>query len=641
MCGLAGRFDARGLAPAPGWADEAGRRLAHRGPDGAGRYGDEWCELVHRRLALLDLSPTGAQPMTNETGSVLVVLNGEIYNHRELREELVAKGHVFRGTSDTEVIVHLYEDAGDQLPRRLRGIFALAVYDRARRRLLLARDRFGVKPLFYARHGTALLFASEMKAILAVPGFEPKLDRQACYDFLGLGYVPEPATGFANICALPHGTMLTASLEHRRVVRYHEIEFAPDPARTLDATADAFARTLSAAVERQSVADVPVAALLSGGLDSSLVVAAHHRALGRPAATFNVRFPDRAYDETPLATAVARQCGMAHTTVEIARQQLEPDALLGLLRHMDQPFADTSFIPMYAVARAVRDRGIICALSGDGGDESFGGYQRFWQLERLTALMKAPAPLRRAARLAGTRFAPATRNWGRRLAKAALLADRGRADSSELIGGLESYLTEPQKAELVDAGARETLLPGYRHFDGYRPAAVLDLEELSRRMSAALFAVSLPSDMLRKVDMMSMRAGIEVRVPLLDEDVVGIGTTLPHRLKTDGRQGKLVPRALAGRWLPPEVAGHKKRGFNIPLDVMAPPALGDAARDLLQGSGARTAAFVDRQRTAAWLNTFGTERSARGGAVSREGVFRRAVMLMSLEMWMRDYGLTW
>lgn len=644
MCGLAGRFDPAALAPAPGWAARAGALLAHRGPDGSGTFADERCELVHRRLALLDLSPTGAQPMASDDGGLVIVYNGEIYNHRDLRAELAALGRRFRGTSDTEVVLRLYEEVGAECVERLRGIFAFAIYDRARRRLLLARDRYGVKPLYYADHGGALLFASEMKAILAVPGFQPALDRQACFDYLGLGYVPEPATGFANIHALPHGATLLAAPGRRRVARYHAAQVDPQPEHALPGAVAAFADRLTLAVGRQSVADVPVAGLLSGGLDSSLVVSAHHRAVGAPAATFNVRFPDQAYDETPFARAVARQCGMDHATVDVDAGQLTADGLLGLMRHFDQPFADTSFIPMYAVSRAVRDRGIVCALSGDGGDEAFGGYQRFWQLNRLARLMRAPAPLYHAARVAGSSLAGATRDWGRRLARAATLARDGRRDSSALLAGLESYLGEPQKAQLVTADARAQLLPVHRLFDGHRPHAVRDLEELSRRMTDTLFAVSLPSDMLRKVDMMSMRAGIEIRVPMLDEDVVDLGLSLPHRLKTDGRTGKLVPRALARAWLPPRVATHRKQGFSIPLDVMAGTTLHTAARELLGGPSARLRGVLQARRVAQWVDAFGAagaEPRSRNGAVSREGRFRRVVMLLSLEQWMRDCGLTW
>src|SRR5881394_1759367 len=251
MCGLAGRFHAAALAPDPEWAGRADELLHHRGPDGAGRYTDQYCELVHRRLALIDLSPRGAQPMTNEDGGIQVVYNGEIYNYADLRAALARRGHVFKSTSDTEVLVHLYEEEGANLVRALRGIFAFAIYDRARRRLLLARDRYGVKPLFYAEMDGEWLFASEIKAIVARRGFVPRLDRQACYDFLGLGYVPEPATGFANVRAVPPGTVLTVAPEGERLESYDSVVAAPRPERRLEDTVEALADRLLTAVRRR------------------------------------------------------------------------------------------------------------------------------------------------------------------------------------------------------------------------------------------------------------------------------------------------------------------------------------------------------------------------------------------------------
>ena len=396
------------------------------------------------------------------------------------------------------------------------------------------------------------------------------------------------------------------------------------------------------AVAGQAVADVPVAALLSGGIDSSLVVAAHRRATGGATTTFNVRFPDRGHDETPVARAVSAHYATNHHTIDGGGRGLSAETIMALFRHFDQPFADTSLIPMYWVSVAVREQGIICALSGDGGDEAFGGYQRFWLINRLHRLMEAPAWVRRTALAAGRTFAGVTRNRGRQMAKAAQLAEAGSRDSAPLLAGLSNYLSEEQKAELVLPAAREGLAGVARHFDGYQPPATDDLEELSRRMTENLFEVGLPSDMLRKVDMMSMRASIEVRVPLLDESVVALGLTLPHALKTDGHSGKLVLRGLARRWLPPEVAQHPKHGFSIPLDVMAPPDLHEALDDLLAGPGARTRPVLSGATVRRWLAAFRAARNgARGGAISRDGLYQRVMMLLSVELWLRDHLLTW
>jgi asparagine synthase (glutamine-hydrolysing) len=614
--------------------------LTHRGPDGSGRYADARCELVHRRLALLDLSRTGSQPMPNEDGSIQVVFNGEIYNHAELRAELRSRGHQFRGSSDTEVLVHLYEEHGPEMAARLRGMFAFAILDRPRNRVLLARDRFGIKPLFYAVHRGQWIFASEMKAILALEGFHPELDRQACYDFLGLSYIPEPATGFANISALQKGTTLLLGPRGAQANIFATVTPRPDPSTSRARLSGSAAELLLDGVRRQTVADVPVAALLSGGIDSSLVVAAYAQSSERPITTFNVGFPDRAHDETAMALATAKRYGTNHQTVHIDEKDITAESVFKLLRHFDQPFADPSLVPTYRVACAVRQRGIICTLTGDGGDEAFGGYPEFWRAERLTQLASTPSWMLATAGSIARPLAGWTRDHGRQAAKAVRLAQAGRTDSSALLAGLCSYQTEQEKEELVRPSAREGLLSGHRHFGtGY---GISEIETLSGQLTGRHFEVSLPSDMLRKVDMMSMLAGIEVRVPMLDEDLVGLALSLPHHLKTDGRIGKLVLRDVARQWLPPEVASHPKHGFSIPLDIMVRSDFHDAVSDLLGAADARTAAFLDRSLVKAWLRQFRTAtHGSAGGAVSREGLYLRVLMLVALELWMRDRGLTW
>ncbi|HEV8176867.1 MAG TPA: asparagine synthase (glutamine-hydrolyzing), partial [Gemmatimonadales bacterium] len=506
MCGLAGRFHPVALPPDPRWPARVDGLLAHRGPDGRGHYSDARCELVHRRLALVDLSDTGSQPMPNEDGSIQVVFNGEIYNHRELRAELRSRGHQFRGSSDTEVLVHLYEEHGPDMAARLRGMFAFAIFDRPRNRILLARDRFGIKPLFYAVHEGQWIFASEMKAILAVQGFRPKLDRQACYDFLGLSYVPEPATGFANIATVLKGTTLLISERGARAATFATITPQPDPSASRAHLSETAAERLLEAVGRQAMADVPVAALLSGGIDSSLVVAAYARSSERPITTFNVGFPDRAHDETAMAVATAKRYGTRHETVHIDERDITADSVFSLLRHFDQPFADPSLVPTFRVACAVRERGIICTLTGDGGDEAFGGYPEFWRAERLSQLSAAPPwMLATAGSIAGP-LAGWTQDRGRQAAKAVRLAQAGRTQSSALLAGLCSYLTELEKEDLVRPSARLGLLSGHRHF-GAADGGVAVMEALSGQLTARHFGVSLPSDMLRKVDMMSMLAG--------------------------------------------------------------------------------------------------------------------------------------
>jgi asparagine synthase (glutamine-hydrolysing) len=641
MCGLAGRFHHVSLPPDPLWASRADALLAHRGPDGRGHYRGDRCELVHRRLALIDLSSTGAQPLPNEDGRIQVVFNGEIYNHHELRSELQSRGHVFRGSSDTEVLVHLYEEQGERMASRLRGMFAFAIFDHSRNRVVLARDRFGIKPLFWASHQGQWIFASEMKAILALQGFRPELDRQACYDFLGLSYIPEPATGFANVFALEKGTTLVLDERGARSAAFARVTFPAGSGQPRAELAERAAKLLSEAVDRQSVADVPVAALLSGGIDSSLVVAAHARGTTHPIQTFNVAFPDRDHDETAMALATSRRYGTDHHTIRLDAEDITPDAVFAAVRHFDQPFADPSLVPTYAVAKAVRQHDIICTLTGDGGDEAFGGYPEFWRAERLVQLMATPPWILAAAGNVARPLAGRTRNRGRQALKAVQLARAGRNSPAALLAGLSNYLSEPEKEELVRSGAREELQTVDRHF-GNPYENLADLESLSRQMTLNHFDVSLPSDMLRKVDMMSMRAGIEVRVPMLDEDLAGLALSLPHRMKTDGRTGKLVLRDVASKWLPAEVASHPKHGFTMPLDVMVRPAFHDALADLLASDTSRTGAFLQRDLVAEWLRQFRAANAGDvGGAISREGLYLRVFMLLALELWMRDQGLVW
>jgi asparagine synthase (glutamine-hydrolysing) len=602
---------------------------------------DNNCELVHRRLAIVDVSPAGNQPMPNEDGSVYVVFNGEIYNHRDLRAELKNQGHSFRSTSDTEVLVHLYEEHGAEMVNRLRGMFSFVIYDRRQRRLLMARDRFGIKPLYYAIVNNQWVFASEIKAILALTDFTPAIDRQACYDFLGLSYIPEPQTGFANIHALPRGTTLVVSDKGHRLTKFYQLQARPGFKKSLAAAVDSASDSLIHAVNYQRMADVPVAALLSGGIDSSLVVGAYCRAANLAPTTFNVRFPDEEYDETAMAHAVAGHYQTKHHTINLGDWAVTPESIISLLEHFDQPFADTSLIPTYWVARAIREQGIICTLSGDGGDEAFGGYGRFWRANKLMRLMQFPGWLQQCLRLTGSSLKGWTRNWGRQVDKAVALARDGQEDSAVLLAGLSNYLSEQQKQDLVSSSARQGLQSAYRHFNGH-PGGIYDLESLSQRMTENLFSVGLPSDMLRKVDMMSMLAGIEVRVPFLDEEMVELGLELPHHFKTDGHQGKLVLRELAARWLPEQVAAHPKQGFSIPLDVLVTDHFHSMLHDYLLSPGSRIRLLINTQMVQRWLEQFkNSKQGGRAGHISRGGLYQRIFILLSLELWLRKHKLSW
>jgi asparagine synthase (glutamine-hydrolysing) len=643
MCGFAGRFSVNSLPPDPGWIAKVDVALAHRGPDGKGGFADAHCGLVHRRLALIDLSPTGHQPMTNEDESVFVVFNGEIYNHQELRKELLARGHRFRGTSDTEVLVHLYEERGAEMVERLCGMFAFAVYDQRRRQILLVRDRFGIKPLYYAELGDQLVFASEIKAILEISGFHPTINRQACYDYLGLGYVPEPQTAFAEIRALPMGSLLIAGARKTATHQYYRVQTRPEPEASFNSAVARTAQALDGAVKAQSVADVQVAALLSGGIDSSLAVASYCRTTQTRPTTFNVSFADQEYDETPFARAVSDHYGTDHHTITPDDFGVTPELTQKLLLHFDQPFADSSLLPTYFVSKAIRDRGIICALSGDGGDEAFGGYACFWRANQFVRLMKLPRLAQNAAIFIGDTLTNRTRDFGRQVSKAIKLAQAGSHELAVLVAGLSNYLNEEQKSQLMQPAGAAELRPVFRLFDGYtQPSGANRLEELSRQLTETHFKVNLTSDMLRKVDMMSMLAGVEVRVPFLDEKMVEAGLSLPHRFKTDGQAGKLVLRELARQWLPKSVATHRKQGFRIPLDRLATPRFHQMLEDLLLSPQAKVCGVLDEATVRQWVGQFKQAQSQeQSGRLSREALYQLILITLSLELWLRKNNLSW
>lgn len=642
MCGIAGRFDSNKLSPNPEWSEHADQLLSHRGPDGSGCFKDEYCELIHRRLAIMDLSDMGRQPMSNENGNIQVVLNGEIYNFLRLRNTLIQRGHTFRGESDTEVLPHLYEEYGLEMIKMLRGMFVFALYDARSRRLLIARDRFGIKPLFFTIQKNELLFASEMKAILANRDLNFSLDRQACFDYLGLGYIPEPKTGFNEIQVLLKGSYLFFDNGQVLLEKYHEINALPDFERNLKYTTDELEKSLLSAVASQRIADVPVAILLSGGIDSSLVTAAYCRQAIEPPETFNVRFPDQEYDETAMALEVSKHYGTHHHVIDIRDWEINADQISELFVHFDQPFADTSLIPTYLVAKVIRENGFKCALSGDGGDEAFGGYKQFMQIETLVRLMRVPDSIKRLLAVFGDKFSLFTQDFGRQLARAVSLAQAGQMDSSRLLAGFANYLSENQKEELMIPFARESLLSADRLFIHNHPSSSYTLDEVSRRMTEDLFAMALPNDMLKKIDMMSMLVGLEVRVPMLDEEIVSLRLSLSHRLKTDGVKGKIVLRSLAKKWLPTNVARHPKHGFTIPLDRLLTNDTRIMLNDLLLTDRTKTGQFFKAEVIRDWVFKLqNAQNGYRGGDLSREGLYQRVFMALGLELWMRKYNLSW
>jgi asparagine synthase (glutamine-hydrolysing) len=635
MCGIAGLFGKEALDAGVG--ERVLEALRHRGPDG--NASKTWPEatLLHTRLRIIDLSPTGDQPMSNEDGTVWTVFNGEIYNHHELQAELEKRGHRFRGRADTEVLPHLYEEYGDAMFAHLRGMFGIAILDLRQRRLLLARDRFGIKPLFYSAGGGAVVFASEMNALREFPGVDLTPDPQAIADFAGLLFVPAPHTIHRGVSALSPGEFIDCRLGNDERVsvarrRFHEFTSEPNQDLTLDQALDDVDTLVEKAVVRQLESDVPLGSLLSGGIDSSLVSLYSRRNVEGDLLTFNVRFPDAEYDETPAAQTVAHAIGSRHQTLEMDGQGGTWEAVTSLMRSVGQPFADTSLFAVDRIAAAMR-RHVTVALSGDGGDEGFGGYDVYWQIAAVNGLRRAPAFFWRA----GAPFvAPLARFGVVRPTLARRMRDLAGADDTGILQTFFSWLGERELRALTGPldgvePLRRLFEPHWRHSLG---RSVSPLERLSAHAVELNMRLILANDYLPKVDTGSMRHSLEVRVPMLDEDLIAFGLTLPHALRVEGRKGKRLLRALAGRHLPASIAARPKQGFSVPVDRWVDDSFRVTLRDSLLDSGSPVGDYFVRRVYTPWVDAFCRGRTLPG--LSREGLYQRVMMLLALDLALRD-----
>jgi asparagine synthase (glutamine-hydrolysing) len=584
ICGLAaldgGPVDHRGL-------DAMLDTLVHRGPDGRGTRVDGPVALGTRRLAIIDLAH-GEQPMANEDGSVLVVQNGEIYNHEALRAELSARGHRFATRCDTEVLVHAYEEHGDAFLERLRGMFAIAIWDARRRRLLLARDRFGIKPLYWRAAGGVLSFASELRALRRQPGFAGELDPAALEAYLAYNSIPAPLTIFRDVRKLPPGHLLSWDLDpparEPEVRRWCRV--TPSPRGALrdegeEALADELRERLRDSVRAHLVADVPVGVFLSGGVDSGTLVALASEIGDEPVRTFSVGFEERSFDELEYARLVARRYGTDHHEVV-----LRPDAaglLPELVEAFDEPFADSSALPTYAVSRLAAGH-VKVALSGEGADELFGGYFTYvadlvapWlrgpALAVRPAVERLPSSSRRVSldykakrfvRTAG--LAPLERHHGWK----EILAPDVRA---ELLGGRNG---RPDPVDVLRARYAET---------AGAPALA--------RLQDVDIGVYLPDDLLVKTDRASMAHSLEVRVPFCDPHVAELALALPTAMKVRGLAKKRLLRRAARPLLPREVVDGPKRGFSIPAAAWLRGELLPLARDVLSPAALRRTGILD------------------------------------------------
>lgn len=623
MCGICGSYGYADQAPAD--PDLLGAMLAmieHRGPDDEGRFIAPAVALGMRRLSIIDLD-TGRQPLYNEDRSLVLVFNGEIYNYRTLRQRLQAAGHRFRSAGDGEVIVHLYEEHGDDCVQYLRGMFAFAIWDSRRRRLFIARDRMGVKPLYYADTGKQLLFASEIKSILQAPDIERRPDFNAMSEYLSLRYVPAPATLFAGIRALPPGFSASVDDQGLRLRRYWDISYRTDPRITSeDAALEALEPVFRESIRLRLMSDVPFGAFLSGGVDSSAVVAVMTEFLNEPVKTFAVGY-ERAggadYSELPFARQMARQFSTDHHEVLLGADDFI-DLSERVIWHLDQPIADAALVAYQRVCDAAAQE-VKMVLTGEGGDELFAGYGRY----------------------AGERLAPLFNAFPNGLADLT-------ATASQVLPGLRRPKLMLRALTYRDEAQR--LRNWFPLFDDHRKPALLSLcfndkvageltgpafhEHLARtdadgplhRMLYVDKKVYLPDCLLARGDKLSMASSLEARVPFLDHQLVELAASLPAHFKLKGLTRKHLLKRLCAKWLPDSILHRKKQGFPVPVGDWLRGSARDFAHDLLAPGIIKDRGLFDPGFVARLLNEHDS---------GLEDHTSMIVGLINLELWHRLY----
>jgi asparagine synthase (glutamine-hydrolysing) len=624
MCGIAGYL-------ASGHRDGLGaslRRmaavLAHRGPDDEGffeavtRDGERRVGLAHRRLSIIDLD-TGHQPMANEDGTVQIVFNGEIYNFPGLRAELIAKGHVFRTRSDTETIVHAYEEWGPECVTRFRGMFAFAIWDANRERLLLARDRYGKKPLFVYQAHDLVLFASEIKAVLTVPGVPQRVDREALWDYFAYRYVPAPATLLQGVRKLMPGSYMVCE---RGAVTETPYFVADDGKSATARPAEAdpvsdFLTQLDEAVRVRMISDVPFGAFLSGGLDSSAVVAMMSRHSPHPVKTFSVGFAESAYSELTYARAIANQFHTEHHELTVSQEHLM-EHLPALVRYRDAPVAEPSDIPIYLLAREAR-RTVKMVLTGEGADEFLGGYPKHVLERYVCTYQHVPAAVRRGLIEPLCRSLP----YGFRRAKTAV-ANLGLADRSERLPHWFGAVSGPERCRLTRLTAPRHDANSKPRFDSFRGnSALRDILYFDQTSW-------LPDNLLERGDRMTMAASLEARMPFMDHQLAAFVSGLPDEWRVRGLTTKRILREAMRRVLPAQILGRPKIGFRVPVNEWFRGSMRGYLADHLLGSQSRTRDYYRAPALRRYIDEHTT---------GRQNHEKLLWCLLSLEVWHRELGL--
>ncbi|HVC30295.1 MAG TPA: asparagine synthase (glutamine-hydrolyzing), partial [Steroidobacteraceae bacterium] len=585
MCGIAGYLAGGSHADLGAALRAMSAALAHRGPDDEGFLetvtadGGRRVGLAHRRLSIIDLS-TGHQPMGNEDGTVQIVFNGEIYNFPKLREELIARGHAFRSRSDTETIVHAYEEWGPECVRRFRGMFAFAIWDANRERLVLARDRYGKKPLFLYQASGLLLFASEIKAILAVPGVPREVDRGALWDYFAYRYVPAPATLLAGIRKVMPGSYVVCERGGVTETPY----FVPDDGKPSPAAAPAgdpvaaFLEALDEAVQVRMISDVPFGAFLSGGIDSSAVVAMMSRHCAHPVKTFSVGFSESAYSELTYARAIAEQFHTDHHELTVSQAHLM-EHLPALVRYRDAPVAEPSDIPIYLLSREAR-RTVKMVLTGEGADEFLGGYPKHVFERYVGTYQRLPAALRRGLIEPLSSSLP----YGFRRAKTAV-ANLGLGDPRERLPRWFGALSSAERSRLTLVEA-----PRINH----RSVPWLDSFHGGSALRGILYFDQtswLPDNLLERGDRMTMAASLEARMPFMDHQLAAFVSSLPDAWRVRGFTTKRILREAMRRVLPAAILERPKIGFRVPVNEWFRGSMRGYLTDHLLGSDSRTRGY--------------------------------------------------
>ena len=586
MCGIAGLLDLRARPVNSSLVRGLCNVLAHRGPDDEGYYIEGPVALGQRRLAILDLAG-GRQPMSNEDGTIWVTFNGEIYNFRELRARLEGLGHRFATCSDTEAIVHAYEQYGPACVKELRGMFAFALWDQPRQTLFLARDRAGKKPLFYAEVDGQWAFASELHALLQHPGLAREVDWAALDDYLTYGYVPAPKTIFRGVRKVPPAHWLTVRLRPDgsgdsdvHVERYWQLAYEPKLRLSEEDAADGLLEVLREAVRLRMIADVPLGALLSGGIDSSIVVALMSQLSDRPVKTFSIGFDDQEFNELPHARRVAERCGTQHHELIVRPNALE--VLPTLVRHYGEPYADSSAIPSYYVAKLTREH-VKVALNGDGGDECFAGYERYAGGLAADRYGRIPAAVRRLAIEPLSRLIPAGGSRRSRLRQARRFLEVAGKPAPERYLRWIGYVRTGEKAALYSADFQEQLA-GHRAeswlLEMWEQLTAAGLGPLDRMLALDVQSY-LPYDLLVKMDIATMANSLEARSPFLDHEVMEFCARLPASYKLRGMRLKHLLKKAGAGLLPPETLARRKMGFGVPVGNWMRRELRSWTEDLL------------------------------------------------------------